>query len=129
MARNRVARWDASRRRAPRLTVEQDGRLSGRQPRPVKVLDLSVSGCLVRCAAPVDPGAILDLQLRLDPEVISPKVRVSHACLDGDAEAGEPARFLAGLSFLTLSAREEAALRRFLDAERRRRRSADAPAL
>jgi PilZ domain len=129
MARNRMAGRDVGRRRSVRLAVEREGWLSGRQPRPVKVLDLSASGCLVRCTAPIEPDSILDLTLRLGPETIAAKVRVSHACLDGAVAPDEPARFLVGLSFLGLSAREEAALRRFLDDERRRQRSADAAAL
>jgi hypothetical protein len=56
-------------------------------------------------------------------------VRVTNSCLDGSVSSGQPPRFLAGLEFLSLSAREEAALRRFLENERRRRRSADATAL
>ena len=128
MARNRIAGWDTGRRRSARLSVERDGRVAGRHPRPVKVLDLSASGCLVRSDAPLEPGAILDLELALGPDTIATKARVSHASIDGAAQPGEPARFLTGLSFLGLSAREEAALRRFLDEERRRRRSADAAA-
>jgi PilZ domain-containing protein len=124
-----MAGREASRRRAPRLAIERDGSLSGRHPRPVKVLDLSGSGCLVRCDASLDPGAIFDLQLRLEPESLTAKVRVTNSCLDGDVAAGEPSRYLAGLEFLSLSAREQAALRRFLEDERRRRRSADAAAL
>ena len=123
-----MAGWN-TRRQSPRLAVERDGSLSGRQPRAVRVLDLSASGCLVRCGSAVEPDAILDLELRLGPETITVKVRVSHACLDGEAPADEPARYLAGLSFLGLSAHEQATLRRFLDEERRRRRSADAAAL
>jgi len=124
-----MAGWDTGRRRSPRLTVQAEGSLSGRQRRPVNVLDLSASGCLVRCSTPVEPDAILDLELRLGSEGVATKVRVIHTCLDGAAPPEEGARFLAGLSFLGLSAREEATLRRFLDDERRRRRSADAPAL
>jgi hypothetical protein len=129
VAKNLMAGWDASRRRAPRLPIERDGLLSGRQARPVKVLDLSGSGCLVRCDALLDAGAILDLELRLEKEPLRAKVRVTNACLDGAVVPGEPPRFLAGLEFLSLSAREQAALRRFLEDERRRRRSADAAAL
>lgn len=124
-----MAGRDASRRRTARLPVERDGSLSGRQTRPVKLLDLSASGCLVRCDALLDPGVILDLELRLDAEPLNAKVRVTNSCLDGDVPSGLPPRFLAGLEFLSLSAREEAALRRFLEDERRRRRSADAAAL
>jgi hypothetical protein len=128
VAKNTMAGWNASRRRAPRLPIERDGLLSGRKPRPVKVLDLSPSGCLVRADTLLDPGAVLDLELRLDAEPLRAKVRVTNSCLDGSAPAGQPPRFLAGLEFLSLSAREQAALRRFLEDERRRRRSADAAA-
>jgi hypothetical protein len=129
VAKNMMAGRDASRRRAPRLPIERDGWLTGRRRRPVKVLDLSSSGCLVRCDAPLDPGAILDLQVSLATDPLTAKVRVTNSCVDGSVPAGEPPRFLAGLSFLGLSAREQAGLRRFLEDERRRRRSADAAAL
>jgi hypothetical protein len=129
VAKNMMAGWDPARRRVPRLAIERDGSLSGRRPRPVKVLDLSPSGCLVRCDALLDAGAILDLELNLEAEPLRAKVRVTNSCLDGAVSPGQPSRFLAGLEFVGLPAREEAALRRFLDDERRRRRSADAAAL
>jgi hypothetical protein len=130
VAKNTMAGRDASRRRDPRLRIERDGSLSGRQqPRPVKVLDLSPSGCLIRCDTLLDPGTILDLELRLERDPVRAKVRVTNSCLDGDTSPGELPRFLAGLEFLSLFAREQAALRRFLEDERRRRRSADAAAL
>jgi PilZ domain-containing protein len=128
VAKNMMAGREGSRRRAPRLPIERDGWLSGRQPRPVKVLDLSPAGCLVRGESLLDPGAILDLKVRLDADLTA-KVRVTNSCLDGSVPEREPARFLAGLEFLSLSAREQAGLRRFLEDERRRRRSADAAAL
>ena len=124
-----MAGRDAGRRRAHRLPVERDGSLLGRQPRPVKLLDLSASGCLVQCDALLDPGAIFDIELRLEADPLRAKARVTNSCLDGSAPPGPPPRYLAGLEFLSLSAREQAALRRFLEDERRRRRSADAPAL
>ena len=129
VAKNMMAGRDAGRRRTVRLPVERDGLLSGRHPRPVRLLDLSASGCLVRCDALLDTGAILDLELRLSAEPLNAKVRVTNACLDGTVPPDLPPRFLAGLEFLSLSAREQAALRRFLEDERRRRRSADAAAL
>ena len=42
----------ASRRRAPRLSVERPGRLKGRLPHAITVIDLSLTGCLVRCGDP-----------------------------------------------------------------------------
>jgi hypothetical protein len=129
VAKNMMAGKDAGRRRMPRLPIDRDGSLAGRHPRPVKLLDLSASGCLVRGDTRLDPGAILDLELHLGAAPLTAKVRVTNSCLDGSVAPGLPPRYLAGVEFLSLSAREEAALRRFLEDERRRRRSADAAAL
>lgn len=116
-----------SKRRAPRLSIHLEGSLSGRVPRRVTVVDVSLTGCLVQCGSLLDPGAILDLKLQLDPDPLAAKVRVADSYLDGAAVPAEPQRYLAGLEFLSLSAREATRLRRFLDEERRRRRSADGP--
>jgi hypothetical protein len=124
-----MAGRDAGRRRTARLPLEREGSLLGRQPRPVKLLDLSASGCLVQCDALLDPGAIFDLELCLEEQPLRAKARVTNSCLDGSAPPAQPPRYLAGLEFLSLAAREQAALRRFLEDERRRRRIADAPAL
>ena len=113
------------RRRAPRLEVRLEGSLKGRTERHVSLVDLSVSGCLVRCGSALDHGAILDLHLRLDEDDFAVKVQVTESSLDGASASDGPARYLAGLSFLGVPAREEARLRRFLEDERRRR-SADA---
>ena len=116
------------RRRAPRLSIDLEASLSGRHKRPVRVLDLSRTGCLVQCETLLDHGAILDLELVLAPEPLVAKVRVTETYLDGSAPAEEAPRYLAGLEFLGLPAREETRLRRFLDELRRRRSSADASA-
>ena len=116
-----------SRRRAPRLPIHVAGSLSGRVPRQVTVVDVSLTGCLVRCGSLLDHGAILDLILALDPDPLAAKVRVADSYLDGGAAPADPPRYLAGLEFLSLPAREATRLRRFLDEERRRRRSADGP--
>lgn len=112
-----------TRRRAARLTVEVPGSLRGRAPRPVTLLDLSVTGCLVRCDALLDHGAIFDLSAELDGEPFAAKVRVTDASVEGGAPGG--ARCLAGLEFLALPALQEARLRRFVERERQRRRGAD----
>jgi hypothetical protein len=122
-------------RRYPRLAVDVEGTLVGRVAHPVRLVDLSLVGCLVRCDALMEPGAILDLQLPLAQESFTAKVRVIDSSLDGvvdspldgSAAAGPALRALAGLDFVSLSARDESRLRRFLQDERRRRRSADAP--
>jgi PilZ domain len=116
-----------SRRRAPRLPIHLEGSLSGRVPRRVTVVDVSLTGCLVQCGSLLDPGAILDLKLALDPDPLAAKVRVADSYVDGGAAPAESPRYLAGLEFLSLPAREATRLRRFLDEERRRRRSADGP--
>ena len=123
-----LASKQATRRRAPRLlAVNRAGRLTGRAPHPVLVVDLSLTGCLVRCETLLDGGAVLDLEIALEDGPLAAKVRVADASVDGTAAAGSP-QCLAGLEFLGLPAREQSRLRRFLDEERRRRRSADASA-
>jgi hypothetical protein len=116
----------ASRRRAPRLSVERAGRLKGRLPHAITVIDLSLTGCLVRCGTLLKSGAILDFEMDLDDGPLSTKVRVAEASVDGSAGAGDSQSCLAGLEFMGLPPREDARLRRFLDEERKRRQSADA---
>ena len=116
----------ASRRRAPRLTVERPGRLKGRLPHAIVVIDVSLTGCLVRCGTLLKSGAILDFEMDLDDGPVSSKVRVAEASVDGVASGDPDQACLAGLEFLGLPPREDARLRRFLDEERKRRQSADA---
>ena len=116
------------RRRAPRLRIERTGNLRGRVARTVTLLEISATGCLVRCEGRLVSGAIHDMEIDLrdgDPAPLLAKVRVADASMDG---ASEETRSLAGLEFLGLPAVEDARLRRFLDHERRERRRADAPA-
>ena len=123
------AKASASRetRRAPRLPVDLPGSLTGRVVHPVRVVDLSLTGCLVRCEALLEPGAILDLRLQLGEAPLTAKVRVIDSSLDGNvAEGGSPGA-MAGLDYVSLAAQDQTRLRRFLEEERRRRRSADAP--
>jgi hypothetical protein len=116
----------ASRRRAPRLSVARAGRLKGRLPHAITVIDLSHTGCLVRCGTLLKPGAILDFEMDLDDGALSTKVRVADASVDGSASGEDSQSCLAGLEFMGLPPREDARLRRFLDEERKRRQSADA---
>ncbi len=115
-------------RRAPRLLLERPGRLRGRAAHAVTVVDLSTTGCLVRCEGLLDPGAILDLDIDLEPPPADPfsaKVRVIEASLDGARAV--PGSALAGLEFLGLPAREDARLRQYIERERRRRRADASP--
>ena len=114
-------------RRAPRLAVELPATLVSRRPREVTVVDLSLTGCLVRGDAALDTDQVLDLRTELDSAPFTAKVRVTESYLDGSAGSAASPRYLAGLAFLGLQAQEEARLRRFLDEERRRRRGADTP--
>src|SRR5262249_31485870 len=95
-------------------------------PQPVSVLELSLTGCLVRCGTLLDLGAILDLEIGLDEGPLAAKVRVADASVDGAAGADEPG-CLAGLEFMGLPAQEAARLRRFLDEEKRRRSAHASP--
>jgi hypothetical protein len=114
---------EAIRRRAPRVSLAIEGSLSGRRQAAwnVGVLDVSLSGCLVRCSSSLAPGEILDLRLPLGDDAVSAKVQVADSSVDGAASPGEPC-FLVGLRFFGLPARDEAKLRIFID-ERRRRTS------
>ncbi|HEX6740013.1 MAG TPA: PilZ domain-containing protein [Vicinamibacteria bacterium] len=112
---------DGGRRRAPRLPVQIVGSLAGRAPYPVDVVDLSLTGCLVRSPNALDAGAILDLALTLRADPFRAKVRVIESSLDGVVAPQSGARYLAGLEFVGLPAHEEFRLRRFLEDERRRR--------
>ena len=105
-------------RRSPRLRVQIDGCLSGRSLRRVRILDLSMTGCLIQCDTDLDFGAILDLELQISPNPLMAKVRVADSCLDGVAGEQGTRRFLVGLEFIALSVLEETRLRRFLDDER-----------
>jgi hypothetical protein len=119
---------EGMRRRSPRLSIELEASLSGRSSRPVTVIDLSLSGCLVRCDALLEPGTVLDLSLRIDATPFAAKVQVAEACVDGASLTAQAPGFLAGLRFLGLPAAAEMRLRGFLEAERRRRRSAHSSA-
>jgi hypothetical protein len=118
---------DTPRRRSPRLPLRLEARLLGRATRDVTIVDLSETGCLARCPAALDHGAILDLSVPLEDEPLFVKVRVTEASLDGESRPEEP-QYLTGLQFLGPSPKDAARLRRLLDDERRRR-SADATAL
>ncbi len=91
------------------------------------MLDLNRTGCLVQCDNLLDQGALLDLDLPLDERPFTTQVRVTEAYVDGTTAPSEE-RYLAGLEFVGLPAREEERLRRFLERERRRPPGADAPA-
>jgi hypothetical protein len=119
---------DGMRRGSPRLAIEIEASLRGRSSRPVTVIDLSLSGCLVRCDALLEPGSILDLSLRIGAAPFAAKVQVAEACVDGASLTTQAPGFLAGLRFLSLPAAEEVRLRGFLETERRRRRSAHSSA-
>jgi hypothetical protein len=115
-------------RRAARLAVEVEGTLVGRVSHPVRLVDLSASGCLLRCDTQLEPGVILDLNITLGDQPFAAKARVVDSALDGSEGAMGAGGSMTSLQFLGLAARDEAALRQFLEGERRRRRSADAPA-
>ena len=112
--------WEKDSRRARRLVTDLPGTLRGRKPRDVRIVDLSLTGCLVRCAGRLDVGAIVDLETSLDGEAFEAKARVAEASLDGSAAGPEPA-CLAGLEFLSLAASQETRLLSFLDRAQRRR--------
>src|SRR5262245_54955511 len=107
-------------RRAPRLAVDLEGSLTGRVVHPVRLVDLSLTGCLVRCETLIEPGAILDLRLQLGDAPLTAKVRVVDSSLDGSAAPEQSPGAMAGLDFVSLAAQDQTRLRRFLEDERRR---------
>ena len=111
---------EGPRRRAPRLSTTIAGLLRGRSARPVTALDISLTGCLVRADQNLEVGSIHELELALGAQALETRVRVTESSLDGTAGDGVP-RYLIGLEFLGLGARQEASLREFLDQGRSHR--------
>ncbi len=91
------------------------------------VVDLSLTGCLVRGHAALDRGAILDFELNLAPGPFEVKVRVAGSSIEGESLASGPPQYLTGLQFLGLPADAAARVSRFLATERRRRGGALPP--
>jgi c-di-GMP-binding flagellar brake protein YcgR len=111
-----------SERRAARLATSLHATLDGRRRLDVDVLDLSLTGCLVRCAVGLDRGLILDLALATPQGTVSAKVRVAETSCDGEAGRAAQLSFLTGLEFLSLAPRDEQVLREFFGSERKSRR-------
>jgi PilZ domain len=114
-------------RRSPRLPIQMDAALLGRSRRGVKVVELSLTGCLVLCDSALDHGTILDLELEIEARCLAAKVRVSQSSLEGGQPPEEAPRYLTGLEFLALPARDETRLRRFLEEQRRRKSANTSP--
>src|SRR5258708_15454750 len=98
--------------RSPRLSIELEATLSGRSSRPVTVIDLSLSGCLVQCDALLERGTVLDLSMQIDAAPFAAKVQVAEACVDGESLTAQAPGFLAGLRFLGMPAAAAMRLRR-----------------
>jgi PilZ domain len=118
---------DKSRRGAPRRPTDLAGSLHGRSQKAVTVVDLSLTGCLVRGDAALDRGSILDLRLDFSPRPIEVKVRVADSSVEGESLASGSPQYLTGLQFLGLPIGAAARLRSFLGLERRRRGGALPP--
>ena len=101
--------------------------LGGRRPRPARVADLSLVGCLARTEASLVAGAVVDLRVELPDGTLRTKARVADVSVDGDSLPGPSKHFLAGLEFLALGAADALRLRAFLDTEAKRRRGAHTP--
>jgi c-di-GMP-binding flagellar brake protein YcgR len=93
--------------------------LLGREQRPVRLVDLSVTGCLVSGAGRLAPGAIHDLRLELDDGPLTAKVRVADSSVDGTSLDREATHYLSGLQFVTLLPGDERRLLRLVDSLRR----------
>jgi len=107
-------------RRAPRLSTRLKGRLLGRTALDVEIIDLSLSGCLMRCETRFDRGMFLDLELTLGDEALESKARVVDCSSDGEVGPGAGPLYLVGLTFVTFPPNGEYRLRRFLDDQKKR---------
>jgi hypothetical protein len=105
---------EAQKRRSRRTRTRLSGVLIGRTRQEVEVLDLSVTGCLVRCRTPFDPGMVLDLEIRIGAECLRSKARIVETSVDGESLGRHTKRHLIGLSFLATPSADEYVLRRFL---------------
>jgi hypothetical protein len=91
------------------------------------VVDLSLTGCLVRCGTLLKSGAILDFEMDLDDGPLSAKVRVADASVDGAPRGGRPGPAWPAFRSWGLPPREDARLRAVSWTRRgKRRQSADA---
>jgi hypothetical protein len=122
-----VKRDGRDERRGRRVEVDLPATLGGRRPRPARLADLSLVGCLARTEVSLDTGAVVDLRFELPDGTLRTKARVAQASIDGDSLPGPGKRFLAGLEFLGLAAADELRLRAVLEAEARRRSGARTP--
>lgn len=111
-------------RRHRRVMVDLPASVGGRTCRAARALDVSMVGCLLRCDAGLDSGAVVDLQLDLPDGPLRTKARVAQSSVDGDSLPG-PARYLNGLEFLGLTAADEPRLRSFIETESRRSAGAE----
>jgi hypothetical protein len=89
----------------------------------VRVVDVSLVGCLLSSGASLDEGAVVDLRVDLPDGPVRVKARVAQCSVDGTSMPG-PTRYLAGLEFLGLAAADEPRLRSFLASMSRRSRGA-----
>lgn len=112
-------RKDDTPRRFPRIRVGLDGRVTAHTDWPVGIVDLSLGGCLLQCPSALDGGVIIDIKINIPGQSLALKGRVVHSSLDGMSL--DTHRYLVGLEFMTLPAREEQDLRLYLDAVGRRR--------
>jgi hypothetical protein len=106
-------------RRTARVRVDLSGRVTAHTHWTVGIVDLSLGGCLVQCPAALDGGAIIDVHVEIPGQRLNLKGRVVHSSLDGDSL--EDHRYLVGLEFMGVPAREERDLRLYLEHEGRRR--------
>ena len=105
-------------RKTLRLPVQLAGRVIARADWKVGIIDLSLGGCLVQSPASFDWGSIIDVHVEIPGQKLSLKGRVIHSSLDGASLQNR--RYLVGLEFMGLPAREEKDLRIYLESEGRR---------
>lgn len=108
-------------RRAPRVAAHWEGVLVGRGEHPIRLVDVSVGGCLVSVGVRLAPGALHDLRLHLEDGPLTAQVRVAETSVDGSSLGGEETRYLSGLQFVAVPAADERRLLSLVETLRRAR--------
>jgi hypothetical protein len=97
------------RRRFPRRTVQNES-VTLPASLPVQVLDISVSGVLLRAERPVPHGASGSLRINLDGVPLTANVRVQRVT----ESAGAAGAYGIGAMFLSLTPRQQQLIDRFM---------------
>jgi hypothetical protein len=104
------------RRRAPRVSTEQESRVSLAVSLPVEVLDISPTGVLLGSRTELAVGDRARLTATLGARVLSVVIEVRHVSIETKARGG--IRYRAGAWFVAPTPEQSLLLEQLLGAER-----------